>query len=63
MISSFDDLRSSMGCMNPENEEQRQRIIRYLKKELDYENSYKYRRSTVVKMLESKIRALQKIKL
>lgn len=43
MISSVDDLRSSMGCMNPDNEEQRQRIIRHLIEELDFENSYKYR--------------------
>lgn len=61
MICSVDDLRSSLGCLTTENEEQREQQIRILKEELDYENKYKFR-TTVVKILEARIRKLEKLK-
>lgn len=62
MISSVDDLRCTLNFVAPKNEAQRITDIKRLQTDLDEENAYKYRRTTVIKMLEAKIRSLQKMK-
>lgn len=61
MIMSVDDLRSSLRLMNPETDEDRNRYIKGLTEELDDEYRNRFR-STIIKMLDVKIRQLKKLK-
>ena len=61
MICSVDDLRSSLRLMNPETDEDRNRYIKGLTEELDDEYRNRFR-STIIKMLDVKIRQLKKMK-
>lgn len=61
MICSVDDLRSSLRLMTPETDEDRNRYIKGLTEELDDEYRNRFR-STIIKMLEAKIRQLKKLK-
>lgn len=61
MICSVDDLRSSLRLMNPETDEDRNRYIKGLTEELDDEYRNRFR-STIIKMLDVKIRQLKKLK-
>lgn len=61
MICSVDDLRSSLRLMNPETDEDRNRYIKGLTEELDDEYRNRFR-STIIKMIDVKIRQLKKMK-
>lgn len=61
MICSVDDGRSSLGLLDPKTDEERNRYIKYLKEELDGEYRNRFR-STIIKMLDTKIRQLEKLK-
>lgn len=61
MICSVDDLRSSLRLMNPETDEDRNRYIKGLTEELEDEYRNRFR-STIIKMLDVKIRQLKKLK-
>ena len=61
MICSVDDLRSSLRLMNPDTNEDRNRYIKWLTEELDDEYRNRFR-STIIKMLDVKIRQLKKLK-
>lgn len=61
MICSVDDLRSSLALINPKDDEDRHRYIKALNDELDDEYRGRYR-STIIKMLDAKIRQLKKLK-
>lgn len=61
MIMSVDDFRSSLRLMNPETDEDRNRYIKGLTEELDDEYRNRFR-STIIKMLDVKIRQLKKLK-
>lgn len=61
MIMSVDDLRSSLRLMNPETDEDQNRYIKGLTEELDDEYRNRFR-STIIKMLDVKIRQLKKLK-
>lgn len=61
MICSVDDLRSSLALIDPKDDEDRHRYIKALNDELDYEYRGRYR-STIIKMLDVKIRQLKKLK-
>ena len=60
MIMSVDDLRSSLALVDPKDDEDRHRYIKYLNDELIEERG-RYR-STIIKMLDVKIRQLKKLK-
>lgn len=62
MISSVDDLRCMLKFYTPTNEAERTKDLKLLQADLEEENAYRHRRPTVVKMLESKIRSIKKIK-
>ena len=57
---SVDDLRSSLALVDPKDDEDRHRYIKYLNDELIEERG-RYR-STIIKMLDVKIRQLKKLK-
>lgn len=61
MICSVDDGRSSLRLLDPKNNEERNRYIKYLKEELDGEYRNRFR-STIIKMLDVKIKQLEKLK-
>lgn len=61
MICSVDYLRCSLALIEPKDDEDRHRYIKYLNDEMNDE--YRNRnRSTIIKMLDAKIRQLKKMK-
>ena len=61
MIMSVDDLRSSLALVDPKDDEDRNRYIKYLNDELIEERRVKGR-ATIIWMLEAKIGKLKKLK-
>jgi hypothetical protein len=61
MICSVDYLRSSLALIEPKDDEDRHRYIKYLNDELNEEYGNRFR-STIIKMLDAKIRQLKKLK-
>lgn len=61
MIMSVDDLRSSLALVNPKDDEDRHRYIKYLNDELKEERQIKGR-ATIIRMLEANIGKLKKMK-
>ena len=61
MIMSVDDLRSSRALVDPKDDEDRHRYIKYLNDELIEERRVKGR-ATIIRMLEAKIGKLKKMK-
>lgn len=54
MIMSVDDLRSSLALVDPKDDEDRHRYIKYLNDEL-IEERRTIGRATIIRMLETKI--------